>query len=265
MNKTLVTGGAVRNGNKFTLQEGIEYIHLLFSKNDGSDITADEIANADLMIEKGDTATDYVEHEQTDYILDIQQEMLSGDYFVKEDDGWKEVHNYLQRSIKEDIINATMSGSGRYIVIGSIIANTALIPNANEIPRLFSNILPACSYNTLVNTNDIDYGITISTSGSLCIRDKDCTTLDEYKNKLSNDDFYYYYYLKIPTKLACTSEQNAVLEELSNLELFDGINNIITTEDIALLKLKYSLDVKTYINNQLANVNAQILNIAGGN
>ena len=61
-----------------------------------------------------------------------------------------------------------------------------------------------------------------------------------------------YYELATPTKLPCTAEQSAVLEELSNLDLFDGTNNIITAEDIALLKLKYALDVKTYVNNLIA-------------
>lgn len=126
--------------------------------------------------------------------------MLKGDYFVKETDGWKEVHNWTKID----------------------------------------------SYNSESITTDY-----ISTTGEL-------TT-----------GATIYYKLATPTKLLCTEAQSAVLEELNNLELFDGINNIITAEDIALLKLKYSLDVKTYVDNKidekLTNVNAQILEIAGGN
>ncbi len=244
----------VANKGEIPLQEGDDGISSVRLYLDTNTTYDNEIVTCLIYTQEDD---DFIP-EQTDYILNIQQEMLEGDYFVKEADGWKEVHNYLQRSIKEDIINATMSGSGRYIVIGSIIANTALIPNANEIPRLFSNISPACSYNTLVNTNDIDYGITISTSGSLCIINKDWTTLDEYKNKLSNDDFYYYYCLATPTKLPCTSEQSAVLDELNNLNLFDGVNNIITAENIALLKLKYVADTKTYVDKEISDIKEQL-------
>lgn len=78
-----------------------------------------------------------------------------------------------------------------------------------------------------------------------------------------------YYKTTTASKLACTPEQSAVLEELSNLDLFESTNNIITAEDIALLKLNYVADSKTYIDNKidekLANINQQILNIAGGN
>ena len=244
----------VTNKSEIQIQEGDDGISSVRLYLDVNTTYDNEIVTCLIYTQEDD---DFIPG-QTDYILNIQQVMLEGDYFVKEADGWKEVHNYLQRSIKEDIINATMSGSGRYIIIGSIIANTALIPNANEIPRLFSNISPACSYNTLVNTNDIDYGITISTSGSLCIRNKDCTTLDEYKNKLSNDDFYYYYCLATPTKLPCTPEQSAVLDELNNLNLFDGVNNIITAENIAKLKLKYVADTKTYIDKEISDIKEQI-------
>lgn len=51
-----------------------------------------------IQIEIGQTSSDYVEHEETDYLLYIQQEMLKGDYFIKEDDGWKEVHNFEKHS-----------------------------------------------------------------------------------------------------------------------------------------------------------------------
>ena len=70
-------------------------------------------------------------------------------------------------------------------------------------------------------------------------------------------------------KLACTEEQSAILDKLNNLDLFKNTNNIITTEDIALLKLKYVADTKTYIDNQinerLSNIENQIVNLSGGN
>ena len=82
------------------------------------------------------------------------------------------------------------------------------------------------------------------------------STADEFKQQLTNwknegNPLVVYYPLETPTKLACTEQQSAVLEQLSNLDLFEGVNNIITTEDIALLKLKYALNAKIYIDNLL--------------
>ena len=92
---------------------------------------------------------------------------------------------------------------------------------------------------------NIDYGIGISEVGSLTIRIKDCSTLQEYKDMLNDDSFYYYYYLATPTKLTCTEAQIKVLEKLSKLRFYKGINNIFTTKDIALLQAKYSVDLKS--------------------
>ena len=91
------------------------------------------------------------------------------------------------------------------------------------------------------------------------------TTVEEFKEILQENNLVVYYKLASQVELECTEEQTAVLEELSNMDLFDGTNNIITAEDIALLKLKYALDVETYIDNKLNTINQQILNMAGGN
>lgn len=174
------------NTTTFTTPENCKYIRFA--------IQSDTLPTW-VQIEVGNTATSNVEHQQEDYLLYIQQEMLEGDYFVKEEDGWKEVHGW------------------------------------NKIE----------SYNGESITTEY-----ISTTGELTIGATIFYKTEQYK-------------------LPCTEEQIAVLEELNNLDLYKPVTNIITTEDIALLKLKYALDVKTYVDNQLANVNQQILNIAGGN
>lgn len=234
----------MRNGNKFTLQEGIEYIYLLFNKNDNSDISADEIASANLMIEKGEQITDYVEHEQTDYILDIQQEMLSEDYFVKEADGWKEVHYH-------PIL--TFTGTEDWLFDNN---NSRAYINLLEKPDISKAGLALSNYFTTGNTELSQNCFNVS-SRQLFMKNLAITTLDAWKAWLAQQNeagmpIKVYYVAETPTKLACTEAQSAVLEELNNLELFDGVNNIITAEDIALLKLKYALDVKTYVNNLIA-------------
>ena len=140
----------------------------------------------DIQFEEGIIATPYVPYgrgsteikiENKDrtqtkvYTLPIQKEMLTGDYFTKETDGWKEIHVWEKID----------------------------------------------SYNGETITTDY-----ISTTGTL-------TT-----------GATVYYKLQTAVKLNCTEEQIEVLEQLNNLELFEGINYISTTENIALLKLKYA-------------------------
>ena len=70
-------------------------------------------------------------------------------------------------------------------------------------------------------------------------------------------------------ELDCTKEQSAVLDKLEELELFKGTNNIITAESLALIQMQYIADTVTYIDNRidekLANINQQLLEIVGGN
>ena len=196
--------------------------------------------------------TDYTKHEEEDHILDIQQEMLKGDYFVKEADGWKEVHLRDKKFVKNNIENAILSGTKKFIYISNLLKNVAKIPENNNIDvNTISNIAQHASYQVMADA-EIDYGIGISNAGSLCIRIKDFSTLEEYKTALNNDSYYYYYYLATPIKLPCTEQQSEVLEQLNNMNLFEGTNNIITAEDIALLQANYVADTKMYIQNLIS-------------
>lgn len=184
------------------------------------------------------------------YSLEAQQDMLKKDCFVKETDGWKEVHLRSKRNIKEDITNAILSDTNNFIYVSRILQNTAKLVANTEDANVISNIAQHASYEDMQNAT-VDYAIGISNVGSLCIRCKDFTTLEEYKTALNNDNYYYYYYLATPAKLACTEAQSAVLEQLSELELFAGTNNIITAEDLALLQLTYTVDTKSYIDSKV--------------
>ena len=242
---------------------GLTYAVLnIFANNTNKYIESSiSITEPMLLLRKlSESKVDYVEHQQTDYILNIQQEMLEGDYFVKEADGWKEVHSYSKK-----IFNGTEAWNLESLSQGNNFYTN--IPDAlgDTTAPVYSNCF--MYYNGLLDKN---YSCRISGSKNLNLRCNEKNTVEEFKQMLADkynagNPVYAFYKSAIPSKLACTSEQSAVLEELSNLDLFEGVNNIITAEDIALLKLKYALDVKTYVDNQLANVNAQILNIAGGN
>ena len=249
MNKTVVTGGAVRNGNKFTLQEGIEYIHLLFSKNDGSNITADEIANANLMIEKGNVATDYIEHQQTDYLLYIQQEMLSEDYFVKEADGWKEVHGWDVYEITGNENwrkHTTTSNNAFYFEGYAILANAETPANNKEEATIINTHYKNYAVDTIAFNNIVGTGLAVNKAYYIGTGLDGISTLEEFKAKLqelynAGTPVKFYYKLKTPTKLACTKEQIEVYEQIAETELFLDTTNIYSNDEIAPnFKLEYN-------------------------
>lgn len=255
----------------FIIPENVHYIRFTFLKT-----YIDEIK-----VEKGEQPTSYSPYEQgsteikisneteeNSKILYIQQEMPQGDYFVKEDDGWKEVHNWNKYVFSG---NESIAGSGVSNVYYMSSITDYIISEENIcISNYFKSINNVEGAGSLTDEDNVICFNNNHTNYRLYIKSSQYASSTELKEFLQQKNTegnpaYVTYKTTTPTKLACTEEQSVVLEELSNLDLFDGVNNIITAEDIALLKLKYALDVKTYVDNQLANVNAQILNIAGGN
>ena len=71
------------------------------------------------------------------------------------------------------------------------------------------------------------------------------TTTDEFKQQLANwnnngKPLIVYYPLETPTKLACTEQQSAVLEELNNSYTYDGQTNIFSAEEVGpIFKISY--------------------------
>ena len=240
----------------FEIPENAHYIRFTFLQT-----SLDSI-----QIEKSSDGTEYIEHQQTDYLLYIQREMLKRDYFAKEADGWKEVHNFNKYTFTgtEDYIKSSISNDNylRTYTRDSIISSSIMKMDGKMFATRYINI---GIYSSSTADNRIACRPQLHTQISTEFLTEN--TAEAYKSLLTqwNNEGYpltVFYELATPTKLPCTEEQSAVLEELSNLELFDGTNNIITAEDIALLKLKYALDVETYIDNKLNAINQQILNIA---
>lgn len=227
--KEYIEDGVTLSKKNFTLKQGIEYIHLLFNHPNNSNISANEFSNANVMIEKGSTATEYVEHQQTDYLLYIQQEMLEGDYFVKEADGWKEVHSYSKK-----IFNGTEAWNLESLSQGNNFYTN--IPDAlgDTTAPVYSNCF--MYYNGFLSKN---YSCRISGSKNLNLRCSEKNTAEEFKQMLADkynagNPVYIFYKLATPTRITCTSEQNTILNELSNNMSFVGENNIYTSGDLPI-------------------------------
>ena len=255
-NKKYISGGYLQNNVAINTSQS-NYIRFTIKKT--LDLEKVELKNGNLI-------TDFVEHKQKDFILSIQQEMLEGDYFVKEEDGWKEVHGWNKYEFTG---NENISYSSANKVFYTDMFTNKQSGTNNFIVNAF-RVISTDSYANMPNYSSAGN----STSSRVVFKYTELTSIEELKQFLKERystgiPITIYYKTITPTKLPCTEEQIAVLEELNNLDLYKPVTNIITTEDIALLKLKYALDVETYVDNKidekLANINQQILNIAGGN
>lgn len=226
-------------------------------------------------IEFGSKKTPYKKYQEDSKILYIQQEMLDGDYFVKEENGWKEVHNVGYYKFTGD---ENFKKRGVYNNLNVFYLEGADVPFMYKLQSYaksgISTAFKTAKSISYSANNTIEEGIQLYYNSTNLIRAfyisvKDIETVEDLKAKIKEIDFDYYYTAEEPTKLACTEEQSAVLDELNNLNLFDGVNNIITAENIAKLKLKYVADTKTYVDNQvnerLSNIENQIINLSGGN
>ena len=235
-------------------------------KTEGAVDTAYKISNVQIAI---NDKIEFVEHKGNAYTIPVQKPFLKGDYFVKEDNLWKEVHLREKRNIKDDIQNAILSSTTNFIYIPNLLANTAFYKTNADDVGVISNILSHASYNNMNNAL-VDYGIGISDAGSLVIRIKEFKTLEEYKNELNNENYYYYYPLRNPSKIKCTGEQTQILEQIIKDGTYKEVTHFYTTEDLKpTLNVKHYKDLETLFKNQesiqetLNNVQAQILELGG--
>lgn len=204
-----------------------------------------------LQIENGKVATEIVEHQEQTKILPIQEPMLEGDYFIKEADGWKEVHNWEKKVFDgtENIIKLESDNYNRFVfklpftgIPGKAIGNYYKIGNS-KYEREFD-----------VDVNGINL-LFYSPS-------KDITTAEQCKDWLkakkdSGEPLTFFYKIVNHEELPCTPEQTKVLDELDNFQTYKPVTNI-TTDSIAKLKLKYIADTKTYIDNKTSNLEQQV-------
>lgn len=251
-NKEFISG-IVENTTKFITPKNCKYIR--FS------IQSDTIPNK-VQIEHGDKATEIVEHQEQTKILPIQKPMLEGDYFIKEADGWKEVHTWE---------NKVINGTETMVDGNSPVADNTLVVS---IPRKDSGltndkiniISEQFKGNTTANLWVTDKeGISLSVGYiSVRINRKRANTLEEVKEYLKQNNIKCFLKKSTENKLLCTPEQTKVLDELNNFQTYKPVTNI-TTDSIAKLKLKYIADTKTYVDNKYNGLAQQILNLAGGN
>lgn len=207
-------------------------------------------------VEKDTVATEFVKHEEKIYNLAVQQEMLQNDKFDLENN--KEVHGWKKYTVTS-VDNFKVTKKETRFEFEMSVAN------GNHLSNLVCNMFK--KWRTSDYTKTACY-ITWNSKFIILLQFGDCgftesMTVEEAKTRFQeiineNTSLIFYYSMTTTEELDLTEEQKQVSNELNALELFKGVNNIYTEQDLTLLQLNYTADTKMYIDNK-------INSIAGGN
>lgn len=198
----------------------------------------------------------YVPYKKETYVLPIQKPMLEGDYFVKEADGWKEVHTWKEFTLngKEDWKQSSVENTVFFLNI----------TNTTQDRTKFKIIANSYKYGGIILESSkaqdgYIYGFVSNSilAKRILLRNNLYTNLESFKKALENNVLEVYAKAEMSTKLPCTPEQTKILDELDNFQTYKPVTNI-TTDSIAKLKLKYIADTKTYVDNKTSNLEQQV-------
>ena len=207
-----------------------------------------------IQIEEGDTATEYVPFSVQTKTVDIQQEMLEGDYFVKEKDGWKEVHVWNKRTLHD------MVGWNNNYGINLFAVN--ILKDLNTIEKkAYCNYFKYNEAQAGINAslNNEDFAIQLS-SGSIFFKDERFDNVTDWKNWLTQKNTqgnpaYVWYKIETPLKLVCTETQNKQLDDLLNTSTYKNVTHIYSTDKVSpVIKIKYRKDIETMFNQLYKNI-----------
>ena len=246
-NLTTNTMLPVSAGNSFTLQEDAE-ITLGFRKTDRSiwDL-GENLADIEFQIEKGNTSTDYVPHQQqtATFPLSEGQKLMKGDYLAENG-----IH-HKRKQIEVDGTNLKVNDVIKY--------TNGLYYCKVSIP--FTSIDFSDGYST--HFKWVKSGIAIGNcyvTGAgkglvFILEDQNITTVEGANNWLIQQK-----QAGTPVKFECelaeeeieayTDEQQTAYEELKKLATYKNVTNIFSTDEISpIFDITYFKDLETMFNN----------------
>lgn len=215
---------------KFTLNSNTKHIRYSY-RND--------VGMSNFQIEVGDKATKKEEYKETLIIYDLQGNWLGENGDTK--DNVEPISGALTKKLQERIFDGTegwtyaSNGSYFYLIMNDLKINAIVKSN------YYTSIAFADGYNKRV-----DYGITgHNTYSRLCIRNKDITSVDDWKTYLqelnANGNP-----LKIQYELL---EPQTIQLEPTEIILYEGINNIYTESnvDVEEVDITYAAQKTTFL------------------
>ena len=202
------------------------------------------------MLKRADDNSEYVQNEQKEYNLAVQQEMLLNDKFDLENN--KEVHGWKKYTVTS-VDNFKVTKKETRFEFEMSVAN------GNHLSNLVCNMFK--KWRTSDYTKTACY-IAWNSKFIILLQFGDCgftesMTVEEAKTRFQeiineNTSLIFYYSMTTTEELDLTEEQKQVSNELNALELFKGVNNIYTEQDLVLLQLNYTADTKMYIDNKIS-------------
>ena len=225
---------------------------------------------SDIYLRQVDDNSEFQEQEKQEFVFPLSegQRLYEGSYLA--DDGIH--HKRKQRKMvlsefnisvlyEDEGICSLMNKSGfswDYININGMCSH---FKNAKN-----TNIVDNFSAKTYLNDNEFNFRNASNGKDRLYFKNSAFTTLEQWRDFFNNNEVIVEYECNEYVE-AYTDEQKQVYDELvKTAKSYKTVTNIFSTNEISpKFEVNYRRDIDTYIDNKLANVNEQILNIAGGN
>lgn len=237
------------NQVRFTLNKDVKSYRLNVDSITAGDTIDDNIY---VQLEDGNIATEIEKAENQEYLVDVQQEMLDGDTFVRQDGKWYEKHNWITL-LNENIINnidGIKDESKKTITTSISLTETPAEKSA------ISNILTYAN-----NWNDTEHMIFSASLNTIyCLYNKDRFSELNYetiKKEIGEFCGIIKYKSNKSTYLECTETQSKVLDEIYNkAHTYKNITNISaeSSEVNPIVSLKYLKDVEAEHNKLQAQI-----------
>ena len=189
-----------------------------------------------------DDTTDYIVHEEQNYELDIQQEMLAGDKIDLGNN--KEIHTWEKIVLDgtQDIKLGTAPTQENTIHLTYSYNNASL---SSYSINTKSNKLKSCTAADVWNNDKEGIGQS-ATQLVLRLSKEKATNLEEAKTYLSENNVICYFKKAQATELDLTETQKNQLKEIGKAYTYKGTTNI-STDSVAIVDSKYSKDIETLL------------------
>lgn len=210
-----------------------------------------------VQLERGATNTDWIKPEIQQRIFPVQQEMLEGDTFIRQDGKWYEKHCWGKKALTgdENLVGYEYSkNSYKFYFTSKFLRNEVTV---------LSNCFFGVSYDDRTNaSNNTIY----SDGGAIYIRNTEFTDVETLKAKLkelyeARTPVIIYYRLAEPAMLECTEAQSKVLDEIySKAHTYKNITNILaeSSEVNPIINVKYLKDTEKYIEDKITTALTEI-------
>ena len=235
------------NQVSFTLNKDVESYRLNVDSITAGDTIDDNIY---VQLEDGRIVTEIEKAENQEYLVDVQQEMLEGDTFVRQENKWYEKHGF---GVSDTFNNKNINISSTSIIEtnGKNFYRHHLV-FANDIKRKKGSYIKILSTHFKYNDsrwNTLEGICGWEAGNSFCIGtyDENYNTAEKMQTFLMNNHVKIYYELAESILLECTEAQNKVLDEIYNkIHTYKNITNILaeSAEVNSILNVKYLKDTE---------------------